>query len=253
MAGPHEESNTSEQGLVQVGVEPKKLTESRWQKFKRWWRQIAATPEAQRSKEKVEEYFNGAEDAALQRLRNPRYANAKTQAEVQNLIEKSRSERDENRRKDERADLELKKLAAEIRKTEAEAFKIETDAALRLIEEMKKRGFEIAVDFSSENNRILVVDSKRLIASQNEDIDPILLRPIDDLEMTIRTAKCLKTERIYFIGDLIQRTEVELLKIPNLGKKSVTEIKDVLATKGLSLGMRLDNWPPSELGLLNDQ
>jgi DNA-directed RNA polymerase subunit alpha len=79
------------------------------------------------------------------------------------------------------------------------------------------------------------------------DIDPILLRPVDDLELTVRSANCLKAESIFYIGDLIQRTEVELLKTPNLGKKSLTEIKDVLATKGLSLGMRLENWPPSGL------
>lgn len=75
-------------------------------------------------------------------------------------------------------------------------------------------------------------------------IDPILLRPVDDLELTVRSANCLKAENIFMIGDLIQRTEVELLKTPNLGKKSLTEIKDVLATRGLSLGMRLENWPP---------
>jgi len=79
------------------------------------------------------------------------------------------------------------------------------------------------------------------------DVDPILLRPVDDLELTVRSANCLKAESIYFIGDLIQRTEVELLKTPNLGKKSLTEIKDVLASRGLSLGMRLENWPPAGL------
>ena len=79
------------------------------------------------------------------------------------------------------------------------------------------------------------------------DIDPVLLRPVDDLELTVRSANCLKAESIYFIGDLIQRTEVELLKTPNLGKKSLTEIKDVLASRGLSLGMRLENWPPTGL------
>lgn len=79
------------------------------------------------------------------------------------------------------------------------------------------------------------------------EVDPILIRPVDDLELTVRSANCLKAENIYYIGDLIQRTEVELLKTPNLGKKSLTEIKDVLATKGLSLGMRLDNWPPAQL------
>ncbi|HMM78033.1 MAG TPA: DNA-directed RNA polymerase subunit alpha [Gammaproteobacteria bacterium] len=78
-------------------------------------------------------------------------------------------------------------------------------------------------------------------------VDPILLRSIDDLELTVRSANCLKAESIYYIGDLIQRTEVELLKTPNLGKKSLTEIKDVLAARGLSLGMRLENWPPKGL------
>jgi len=84
-------------------------------------------------------------------------------------------------------------------------------------------------------------------AQQEEEIDPILLRPVDDLELTVRSANCLKAENIYYIGDLVQRTEVELLKTPNLGKKSLTEIKDVLASRGLSLGLRLDNWPPATL------
>jgi DNA-directed RNA polymerase subunit alpha len=78
-------------------------------------------------------------------------------------------------------------------------------------------------------------------------VDPVLLRPVDDLELTVRSANCLKAENIYYIGDLIQRTEIELLKTPNLGKKSLTEIKDVLAKQGLSLGQRLENWPPAEL------
>jgi DNA-directed RNA polymerase subunit alpha len=84
-------------------------------------------------------------------------------------------------------------------------------------------------------------------ASARGGVDPFLLRPIDELELTVRSANCLKAESIYYIGDLIQRTEVELLKTPNLGKKSLTEIKDVLAQHGLSLGVRLDNWPPAGL------
>lgn len=79
------------------------------------------------------------------------------------------------------------------------------------------------------------------------EMEPILLRPVDDLELTVRSANCLKAESIYYVGDLLQRSEVELLKTPNLGKKSLTEIKDVLASKGLSLGMRIDNWPPPGL------
>lgn len=82
---------------------------------------------------------------------------------------------------------------------------------------------------------------------KEDEIDPILLRPVDDLELTVRSANCLKAESIYYIGDLIQRTEVELLKTPNLGKKSLTEIKEVLAQRSLSLGMRLENWPPASL------
>ncbi len=84
--------------------------------------------------------------------------------------------------------------------------------------------------------------------AETAGFDPLLLRPIDDLELTVRSANCLKAESIYYIGDLIQRSEVELLKTPNLGKKSLTEIKDVLAAHGLSLGMKLENWPPPGLG-----
>jgi len=78
-------------------------------------------------------------------------------------------------------------------------------------------------------------------------VDPILLRPVDELELTVRSANCLKAENINYIGDLVQRTEVELLRTPNLGKKSLTEIKEVLEQHGLALGMRLDNWPPPGL------
>jgi DNA-directed RNA polymerase subunit alpha len=78
-------------------------------------------------------------------------------------------------------------------------------------------------------------------------VDPILLRPVDELELTVRSANCLKAESINYIGDLVQRTEVELLRTPNLGKKSLTEIKQVLESHGLPLGMRLENWPPPSL------
>jgi len=90
-------------------------------------------------------------------------------------------------------------------------------------------------------------EAEPVITETHEEVDPILIRPVDDLELTVRSANCLKAESIYYIGDLIQRTEVELLKTPNLGKKSLTEIKEVLAARGLSLGMRLDNWPPANL------
>jgi len=100
----------------------------------------------------------------------------------------------------------------------------------------------VFVDFEKVNEQI-VED----IVPAEPEFDPVLLRPVDDLELTVRSANCLKAENIFYIGDLIQRTEVELLKTPNLGKKSLTEIKDILALKGLSLGMRLENWPPENL------
>ena len=83
--------------------------------------------------------------------------------------------------------------------------------------------------------------------ASNATFDPILLRPVDELELTVRSANCLKAENIYYIGDLIQRTENELLKTPNLGRKSLNEIKEVLASRGLTLGMKLENWPPAGL------
>ena len=79
------------------------------------------------------------------------------------------------------------------------------------------------------------------------DFDPMLLRSVDDLELTVRSENCLKAENIHLIGDLVQKTEQELLKTPNLGKKSLTEIKDVLAARGLSLGMKIESWPPEQV------
>ncbi len=85
------------------------------------------------------------------------------------------------------------------------------------------------------------------VGSQESYIVPFLLSTVDDLDLTVRSANCLKAENIYYVGDLVQRTEQELMKTPNLGKKSLTEIKTVLATRNLSLGMVLENWPPENL------
>ncbi|MGB5543548.1 MAG: DNA-directed RNA polymerase subunit alpha [Gammaproteobacteria bacterium] len=90
-------------------------------------------------------------------------------------------------------------------------------------------------------------------SSAETQVDPILLRPVDELELTVRSANCLKAENINYIGDLVQRTEVELLRTPNLGKKSLTEIKQVLESHSLALGMRLDNWPPASLRQEDEQ
>ena len=89
-------------------------------------------------------------------------------------------------------------------------------------------------------------------AAAESHVDPLLMRPVDDLELTVRSANCLKAENINYIGDLIQRTEVELLRTPNLGKKSLTEIKEVLESHGLALGMRVENWPPPSLVTSDD-
>lgn len=116
---------------------------------------------------------------------------------------------------------------------------IDPEEAIRRAATILQQQVSVFVDLESENEPDHV--------EEEDEIDPILLRPVDDLELTVRSANCLKAENIYYIGDLIRRTEVELLKTPNLGKKSLTEIKDVLASRGLSLGMRLENWPPSSL------
>lgn len=122
---------------------------------------------------------------------------------------------------------------------------IETDGTLDPEEAIRHSAtilqYQLAafVDLSHQQRR----EPERLQSA----VDPILLRPVDDLELTVRSANCLKAESIFYIGDLVQRLEVELLKTPNLGKKSLNEIKNVLAARGLSLGMRLENWPPAGL------
>jgi DNA-directed RNA polymerase subunit alpha len=122
---------------------------------------------------------------------------------------------------------------------------IETNGAIDP-EEAVRYAARILVDqlavFADLKGQPELVEQKK--ASQ---IDPVLLRPVDDLELTVRSANCLKAENIYYIGDLIQRSETELLKTPNLGRKSLNEIKEVLASRGLTLGMKLENWPPAGL------
>jgi DNA-directed RNA polymerase subunit alpha len=116
---------------------------------------------------------------------------------------------------------------------------IDAEEAVRRAGSILKSQLEVFVDLNPDEESAL----NRL----ETQIDPILMRPVDELELTVRSANCLKAENINYIGDLVQRTEVELLRTPNLGKKSLTEIKEVLETHGLALGMRLDNWPPAGL------
>ncbi len=119
---------------------------------------------------------------------------------------------------------------------------IETNGTIDAEETVRR-----AAEIIAEQLRVFGDFSHVVEAEEDTAVDgfePILLRPIDDLELTVRSANCLKAESIYYIGDLVQKTEVELLKTPNLGKKSLTEIKDVLGARGLALGMKLENWPP---------
>jgi DNA-directed RNA polymerase subunit alpha len=119
---------------------------------------------------------------------------------------------------------------------------VDPEAVIKLAASILHDQLSVFVDFEKVKEQ---APEENIV--EEEAFDPILLRPVDDLELTVRSANCLKAENIFYIGDLIQRTEVELLRTPNLGKKSLTEIKDILAIKGLSLGMRLENWPPENL------
>ena len=116
---------------------------------------------------------------------------------------------------------------------------IDAEEAIRRAGAILKDQLSVFVDLQGEDEAVSKVAEMQF--------DPLLLRPVDELELTVRSANCLKAENIHYIGDLVQRTEVELLRTPNLGKKSLTEIKEVLQGHGLMLGMRLDGWPPAGL------
>jgi DNA-directed RNA polymerase subunit alpha len=142
----------------------------------------------------------------------------------------------ESARVEQRTDLD--KLVMEIQTNGAISPEESIRASAKILVE------QLAVFAQLENSEILAFNEPQ---SRNTQFDPILLRPVDELELTVRSANCLKAENIYYIGDLIQRTETELLKTPNLGRKSLNEIKEVLASRGLTLGALLENWPPQGL------
>lgn len=141
----------------------------------------------------------------------------------------------ENARVEQRT--ELDKLVMEIETNGAISAEEAIRSAARILVE------QLAVFAQLEGNEFSAFEEEKSQAAAQQ-YDPILLRPVDELELTVRSANCLKAENIYYIGDLIQRTEHELLKTPNLGRKSLNEIKEVLASRGLTLGMKLENWPP---------
>ena len=144
----------------------------------------------------------------------------------------------ENARVEQRTDLD--KLVMEIETNGAIVAEEAVRASAKILVE------QLAVFAQLEGSELAAFDQPAQ-RSGAATFDPILLRPVDELELTVRSANCLKAENIYYIGDLIQRTENELLKTPNLGRKSLNEIKEVLASRGLTLGMKLENWPPAGL------
>jgi DNA-directed RNA polymerase subunit alpha len=143
----------------------------------------------------------------------------------------------ESARVEQRTDLD--KLVLEIETNGAVTAEDAVRASAKILVE------QLAVFAQLEGNELAAFDAP--VQRSSQQFDPILLRPVDELELTVRSANCLKAENIYYIGDLIQRTENELLKTPNLGRKSLNEIKEVLASRGLTLGMRLEAWPPAGL------
>ena len=143
----------------------------------------------------------------------------------------------ESARVEQRTDLD--KLVLEIETNGAVTAEDAVRASAKILVE------QLAVFAQLEGNEL--PDFNAPVQRNAQQFDPILLRPVDELELTVRSANCLKAENIYYIGDLIQRSENELLKTPNLGRKSLNEIKEVLASRGLTLGMRLESWPPAGL------
>ena len=143
----------------------------------------------------------------------------------------------ENARVEQRTDLD--RLVMEIETNGA----ITAEDAVRASSKILVEQLAVFAQLEGDQITSLMAEAPR----GNQNYDPILLRPVDELELTVRSANCLKAEDIYYIGDLIQRTENELLKTPNLGRKSLNEIKEVLASRGLTLGMKLENWPPAGL------
>jgi DNA-directed RNA polymerase subunit alpha len=143
----------------------------------------------------------------------------------------------ESARVEQRTDLD--KLVLEIETNGAVSAEDAVRASAKILVE------QLAVFAQLEGNELAAFDAP--VQRSSQQFDPLLLRPVDELELTVRSANCLKAENIYYIGDLIQRTENELLKTPNLGRKSLNEIKEVLASRGLTLGMRLESWPPAGL------
>lgn len=139
----------------------------------------------------------------------------------------------ENARVEQRTDLDKLVIDLETNGT------LEPEEAIRRSATILQQQLAVFVDLKREE--------KEVVAVRAPEFEPILLRPIDDLELTVRSTNCLKAENIFYIGDLVQCSEADLLKTPNLGKKSLTEIKSVLASHTLSLGMKLDNWPPQSL------
>jgi len=100
---------------------------------------------------------------------------------------------------------------------------------------------QLFINFEEPNQSVEKDEAKELPFNRN------LLRKVDELELSVRSANCLKNDNIVYIGDLVQKSEPEMLRTPNFGRKSLNEIKEVLGTMGLSLGMDVVDWPPENI------
>lgn len=108
--------------------------------------------------------------------------------------------------------------------------------AARIIEDQ----LAVFLDF----NAVEVVESE---SDEGVNLEELLRQPIDHLDLSVRSMNCLKSDNVFYVGDLVMRSEQDMLRTPNFGRKSLTEIKEVLEKMGLSLGMKLEDWPPADL------
>lgn len=124
---------------------------------------------------------------------------------------------------------------------------VETDGTINPADAVALSAKILQTQLSIFINFDLKEDDDTKQSSQDNEINPVLLKKIDEMELSVRSYNCLQSENINLIGDLVQRTENEMLKLPNFGRKSLNELKDNLEVLGLTFGMEIDNWPPANV------
>ena len=120
---------------------------------------------------------------------------------------------------------------------------VRPDDALAFAAKILKEQLSIFINFEEQPEPV-----ESPVNEEQEKLNENLWRTVDELELSVRSANCLQNANIKYIGELVQRSEAEMLKTKNFGRKSLKEIKEILATMGLSLGMKLDNWPGNQTG-----